>query len=394
MAQNQAALSVYLQEILFGEKEILKNVEAREHIFELRDKSENSLGFVSMYDLKAYIFENEIEAGEFEVKNIDQTSWTPIFEHTFFQRRRPQLISAAILNEDDDQKFFILKQGQKTGPFEKKELVSKLEEKSLLLTDMISYNGGHTWMKLYQVENFDRRTLNESEQLPGIPSEIIMESNDAPKVIKPVTDAITNLAYLSNIKRGKSVEKEKNLNLNANQSVRKGSVPLIKWLFMASVFAIGYFLFSIYNQLNSPFTQEKNTVGEQSQMLTPVEMPMTKNPAVNPTNNYQNNATQNGFNQINDQRRNVGKFETRSLPPIVPQQRKSFMETAQYQEIKNNEVPAAEEDPNYYYDNTAPMELDPVRSQISKENYETPPMVESEGPIPSNDATFENEVSN
>jgi hypothetical protein len=51
-------------------------------------------------------------------------------------------------------------------------------------------------------------------------------------------------------------------------------------------------------------------------------------------------------------------------------------------------------DPNYYYDNSAPMELDPVREQVSKETFETSVPPGEPGPPPADDALFNQESSN
>ena len=145
-----------LGDFLHTEEEILKIVDVREHIFEIR-KNSISMGFVSLYDLKNVMAHNEASLNETIIRPLDTKDWTPIFEHPYFQRRKPQLLSAQSV-EEGEQTFYVLKQGQKTGPFEKKRIATMLERKELLLTDLVSTNAGHTWGKLYQVEGFDRRT--------------------------------------------------------------------------------------------------------------------------------------------------------------------------------------------------------------------------------------------
>lgn len=389
MSNNQAVLITYLKDILFSEEAITANVEMREHIFEIKDSENHSLGFISLYDLKAYVFEHEEEAADYFVKNIDSNEWTGVFEHPFFQRRKPQLVSLNTLDPESDLEFFILKHGQKTGPYEKFELVTMLEEKEILLTDMVSFNAGHTWMKLYQVENFDRRVLKESDQLPGIPSRVLAQPNESVVAVSPETDAISSLAYLSNVKRGKTIEREKSQEYQSDSSYKKNQSSLYKWLLVVSVIGIGYFLFHIKNQLISPFKPAVSTIGEQSaEMLTPVEM---DGPQTNPSATRQL-GEQRGVNQINNQNRSDGKFESRPMRPVRALGRKSFMDSSKYQAIQNSNAPG-EEDPNYFYDNTSAMELDPVRTQVSKENFDDS-MSPNGGPIPSSDALFESEVSN
>lgn len=384
MAQNNAVLVTYLKDILLSEEEIVKSVE-REHIFEMKDKEDTSLGFIAVYDLKAYVYENEEEAQEFFVRNIDSLEWSAVFSHPFFQRRKPQLVPLSRLAQDNDQQYYILKNGQKAGPFEKFELLSMMEEKEILLTDMVSTNAGHTWMKLFQVENFDRRVLKESDQLPGVPSQTVLNTSDSTSAFRPETEAISSLAYLSNVKRGKSVERDKVETFKADSSVQSSSSSLYKWLLVGSIIGIAYFGYNLKNQLGSPFKQEAPAIGEQAEMLTPVEPAQTNPSATRKLGEKRN------FNQINDTGRSGGKFEARVFQPIRPIPKKSFMDTSKYQETKND-APATE-DPNYFYDNTSAMELDPVRAQVSKENYDNS-AAEADGPIPANDNLFEGEVSN
>lgn len=379
MAQNNlAVLETYLSDILVGEEDILKNVENRDHIFEIKDTN-SSLGFISLYDLKAYVLEHEEEAQNYSIKNIDSTEWKNIFEHPYFQRRKPQLIPSENLLKEDDLEFFILKKGQKTGPYEKHELIEMLKEKEILLTDTVTFNGGHSWIKLYQVDGFDRRTLKEGEQLPGMPSEeLLQRPNETIHNIGETTDAMTSLAYLGNLKRGKSVERDReNLYLD-EKNKHQSTSSIYKWLLVASVVGIIYFLINIKSQLSSPFGNTPvNTVGEQAEMLTPVEN-----------------------TGINDQRRTTsGKFETRPMHPVKPANRKSFTETRKFQNSTNNNnssnsIENSADDSNYYYDNAAPMELDPVRAQISKENFDNGAPPPEPSPAPEGEILFDQQVTN
>jgi hypothetical protein len=387
MGQSLAVLETYLKDIIFTEEQIVSQVETRDHIFEIRD-AENSLGFISLYDLKAYVFEHEEEAKNYDVKNIDAAveEWKNIYEHPYFQRRKPQLISADNLKDADDQEFFILIKGQKTGPYEKYELSEMVDKKEILLTDMVSFNGGHTWVKLFLVDGFDRRTLKESSNLPGMPdSEIFERSADGQTsaIIGDTTDGFISLAFLGNQKKGKILERQQGATLDDEMKKSAAKTSWYKWLLIASIAGIIYFLYNIRSTLQSPFNDKTTpAIGEQSEMLKPVEVDQS----------FDSRPTQmNHRNDVNDQRR-MGKFETRPMNPVRPANRKSFMETTKFRENSGSAAPDNGEDQNYYYDNAAPMELDPVRAQISKENFdngaEPAPMTES------TETLFNQEVSN
>jgi hypothetical protein len=396
MSQNQALQNTQLNDILFSEEEILKNGANREQIFELKDEAGLSLGFVAYNIFKTYCAFNEEDSEKFSVRNIDSQDWTLVFEHPLFQRRKPQVIAEkpAI---DNDQEFFILKQGQKTGPFKKEDLITMLDDKELLLTDMVSYNSGYTWMKLFQLENFERRVLKESEQLPGLPLEAINHNNEHVINLSPATEAISSLAYLSNVKRGKSIERDNIQNFQSDKVVKTTGMGMHKWLLIVSVIGTVYFLYHLSVELKSPFKEEASPIGEQAEVLTPVQMSNPGAPRNEGNIGTQGNQGRSQYgqsdrtNQINDQQRNGGKFNSRPMNPVLPRSKKSFMDSAQYQEINNPSNTA--EDPNYFYDNTSAMELDPVRSQVSKENYDNQGST-GDGPIPTQDAVFENEVSN
>ena len=381
MALNSlAVLETYLKDIIFTEEAITSKVENRDHIFEIKD-AEKTLGFISLYDLKAYVYEHEDEAKNYWVKNIDNADWKNVYEHPYFQRRKPQLISTETLKNEDDLEFFILIKGQKSGPYEKYELMEKVDAREILLSDMVSFNGGHEWVKLFQVSGFERRSLRDNDSLPGKPSsEFLNRPSEQVNNINETTDAISSLAFLGNQRRGKTVEHQREVTFDDEINSGSKSSSIYKWLLISSVIGIIYFLYSIKNHLGSPFEATPSAVGEQAEMLTPINDNLHFNDQLNGQNNNANN-------NINDQRRNR-KFESRKMNPISPVARKSFMETEKF--IESNGQPAAE-DSNYYYDNAAPMELDPVRAQISKENFDNGG---DPGPAPEADPVFSGETSN
>jgi hypothetical protein len=389
--KNLADIETNLSDFIFSEDEITKYIKNRDNIFEIKN-NEKSLGFISLADAKNYFLSHEDEAIHFFVKNIDRADWKTILDSSFFQRRKPQLVSTenADIEVDDELEFYILQNGQKVGPLTKAILMEMVSKKEILVTEMVSFNGGQVWLKLYQIDGFNRRaSRKESDQLPGAPdTEMMSKQNVAVRNIGATVDAITSLAFLGNLKRGKSIEREREVFYNDEMTKKAKASSVYKWLLVASVLGIIYFLINIKFHLSSPFgIENNNTVGEQAEMLTPVE-DMTR-----PNQNFRHQST-----GINDLGRGE-KMETRKLNPVrpanIPRQaptpQKSFMDTQVYQDNANDTVPAAAEDNNYYYDNSSPMELDPVRSQVSKENFENPA---SEPAPPPESAPFDSEISN
>lgn len=146
-----------------------------------------------------------------QVKDAKSTSaWQELFSHPFFQRRKPQIVNNDNFSENQEE-VFLLVEGQKRGPYLAGEVHALIDTKEILLTDMVSFDGGHSWKKLYQYEEFDRRDLSQGN-LPESPGwEIFKESNQEienelqnPKEDQIETNAIAGLAFLENLKSGKT----------------------------------------------------------------------------------------------------------------------------------------------------------------------------------------------
>lgn len=137
-----------------------------------------------------------------DAKNIGD--WVNLYNHPTFQRRKPQVVG-----EDSeisqDRHTYVLVDGQKYGPFNLREITEQLDNGDLLLTDLVSLDDGHTWKKLYQYSNFDRRSHTQ-EQLPSAPGwEVFNKSNkEIGEHLEEIDsneldlDAMAGLAFLEN----------------------------------------------------------------------------------------------------------------------------------------------------------------------------------------------------
>lgn len=120
--------------------------------------------------LKHYVHDNEHLFESAEASRADETEWKPFWSHTKFQRRKPQMVSG----EKHEGPFWIMDFGLKVGPFTFREIDKKIEMGLLVMTDHVSVDDGQSWVKIYQIEGFDRRTLNPDE-LPVAPYESSFE---------------------------------------------------------------------------------------------------------------------------------------------------------------------------------------------------------------------------
>lgn len=116
--------------------------------------------------LKHYVHENEHLFEEAEASRADEKEWKPFWAHTKFQRRKLKAVSG----QASDGPFWLMDAGLKVGPFHFKEIDKKIEMGLLVMTDHISADEGHSWVKIYEIEGFDRRS-HSPDDLPLAPLE-------------------------------------------------------------------------------------------------------------------------------------------------------------------------------------------------------------------------------
>lgn len=114
--------------------------------------------------LKQYASKNEELFDDALASRLDNNDLQPFFGHALFQRRTPQILKT----QSHDGPYWIMHQGLKTGPFPKMKVEKQIEMGSLGVTDLISIDDGHSWHKVYEIGDFDRR-LHSSSELPFSP---------------------------------------------------------------------------------------------------------------------------------------------------------------------------------------------------------------------------------
>ncbi len=120
--------------------------------------------------LKHYVLENEVLFETAEASRTDETEWKPFWTHTKFQRRRPQIVSG----ERHEGPFWTLTGGVKSGPYGFHDIDKKLEMGLLGMTDRLSTDNGESWVKIYEISDFDRRS-HVPEELPVAPTESTLQ---------------------------------------------------------------------------------------------------------------------------------------------------------------------------------------------------------------------------
>ncbi len=334
------------------------------------------IGMARSEDIKTLNLENKMNSENVRIRNHGTGDFKPIFEHPLFQRRKPQLVSMETLNTDLDQ-IYLLKNGQKTGPFAVHDLHMMMRTREILPTDLVSIDQGQTFIKLYQIDGFDRRALKSNTELPSAIDDYVViraRENMNDSSINKETLAMASLAHIGQVKATKMSEKLKEEKLESELKQKYTIYSKVFFVAFIGLTAFGAMKLKSFFPLNF-FNSTKN-YGEQAEVLTPVGIPFdptTKN------NTREMSSIQN--TQIEDSPRNNIKFENnqnfenREINSVVPRKIKSFDQSRVYKNQKMNAnqdttTQFIEPAETYYDDNPAPIELDPVQSQVAKETYE------------------------
>lgn len=116
--------------------------------------------------LHDYALENSHEFLHAEASQEDPQEWLPFFKHPQFQMKQ------TVKEEVVEERFWVLNQGQKTGPFSRMAVDKKLEMGLLSLNDMVSVDEGHTWTKFFHMEAFNPEgSAGGMDALPKAPLE-------------------------------------------------------------------------------------------------------------------------------------------------------------------------------------------------------------------------------
>lgn len=143
------------------------------------------------------------------ISSVGAENWKPFYSLPQFQRRAPEILIAE--TDWDKVHYFTMLKGVKDGPYTFAEIEDLWKAKKMDLTDLISWNDGHQWTKLYLHPNFDRRH-RENINLPNLPSESSFMRSEAESAEKwdeinestPVPTALAALAHFNFQKESKN----------------------------------------------------------------------------------------------------------------------------------------------------------------------------------------------
>jgi hypothetical protein len=345
-----------------------------EEIFELENEGE-ILGLFWQYDLKDFVQQETSFDESARIRNFGQKEWEHLFNHPFFQRRKPQLIQAVDVKTNEE--FYLLEQGQKAGPYTLDEIKSRLEDKTALLTDMVSVDGGQSWGKIYEIDEFDRRRMNLNLNLPSAPEEEVLRAYED-KVIEKInnqdseTDAIAGLAYIGNMKMGKvtdtNVEENK---YETPEQIEESENVNTTWIqfFWVGLFAVSLvgIIWLFYPSENTSSSTQGTKLGKMApvQKLEPSETWKVNKDAQAPSRApavRNNNRTSN--TDTSRSRQTTPFKQTSTYKRAQKERQNKLRKDDDFVKVENYE------NENYYDDASEPVELDPVRETLSKETID------------------------
>jgi hypothetical protein len=322
-------------------------------------------------DLKSFIEANHDYFTKAEVCRLDlynkenQKGWGLVYEQALFQRRKPSLIA----QEDNDlevfEDLFVLKNGQKLGPFTFAEINKQLKKHELLFTDFLSFDGGHTWKKMHEIKDLDRRSL-EGDHLPAKPKteilnhfELHQEINDG-SLLKDLAALGSNKDkenYNTKIKTVEVAHTEMSSKLPGPETRRKVAYFIASFTFVL--------LLIWYNSASK--TRSVTKQNDEQTEATAKNGPSYKNRqnpnAFSPQNNLNKPALEMNNNSANKRQR----------PSSI--KRRSFRESNAYKQNERKMLDDASvsdgANENYQFDDgNDPVVQDPIRSQLDKETID------------------------
>lgn len=206
--------------------------------------------------LKHYASENEIHFVSALASKMEHSDWQPFFSLAVFSGARKHGDEKTPMSQNGP--FWMLTDGQKTGPVTRADLEKKIEMGLVGLNELVSYDDGHSWSKIYQLEVFSGKTLN-SEELPDAPCESsfqrakegLIEKLKSQSAEGPSNSA--NLANLVFLGTKKDATRLINLDEIDLKSVRETEVSRsLKWLIPAMSGCMSIFVVTAYLLFKKP----------------------------------------------------------------------------------------------------------------------------------------------
>lgn len=296
------------------------------------------------------------------VRDIDsEMEWVYVNEHEYFQKRKEEPMPP-IPKKEVGNLFYLIHGGQKVGPYTKDQILEKIQSYNLVMTDPISVDMGTTWIKVYQIEEFDRRLKNDkvegSENLSHL-YENLRNNN------------VVGLKVLQNLSQHDETNPSYSLSDTTIEPAKRkkdgsGDLFEIKW-FALFIFAVVGIVAILRGWNTMPSKEKRTPASVKKERMEKVRAKRAQNrrssnraPASVKKNEKVNakNVSRSAASTVKkpNRRRRLNRARTRANKPI-----------GSSAALKSVRKPASND---YYDDGSTPDEQDPVRSQASKETMD------------------------
>lgn|GEM_PF-6432404 len=178
-----------LSELILTEERITQTNIPIEELFML-DYDNAQYGPIWLQDLKKTIeyYPDLYEKGQLRALGSDDA--IEVWKHPRLARRRPQVVAGQETKATpflEDSLFFVRKNGQEFGPYNYSEIIDRVMENKIGLTDSYSIDGGKTWERMHAIPTLDRRQNLGKGKLPAKRPEHLLAEGPQGIILKPFT---------------------------------------------------------------------------------------------------------------------------------------------------------------------------------------------------------------
>ncbi len=372
------------------------------------------IGLFWKFDLKNYIQQNLTSSEDFEISEVkllsqlkiedlkslaessgdyfSQQKWANIYDNDFFQRRNDEKASHLQSLSPEQETYYLLENGQKSGPFNYEQIAEMVEKKILLVTDMLSIDEGQTWGRLYEIEEFDRRALKLNQ------SELPFRPNQRPEDLEQVhatifkkwkkrkesdTGVIAGLAYVEKVRSGlvkKDREMKDELDKKSTETAHLFSNWSIQKSFYTAAIIGPVILLSI---VFWPSDSKHESLSPSASSAAPVQVlePVER---FEPEQRLDSQRSSETASRPSDRPRRERSTASEQRPSVNSRDRSfsrestPFRQTETYQRAQRQrreremrdqhlQMVTTDRDDLYYDDASGSLELDPVRRTLSRD---------------------------
>ncbi len=295
-------------------------------------------------DVQAWAKSHPELAADADVRCVAEEHWVMYLQSSLKAsaveaKPRAQLLEATTLV--NNLRYYYERLGHRQGPHGIAEMKELLTQGKLTLTDLVSYDEGLTWHKIYQLKEFEDRP-HRAEQLPPAPLESVWQHGHGEALLSlteeedPIKEGLVSLAYLGQHQKPTALKIEE-MELPRAELAAPQLPP--KWWLGASLAATAMLAVLVWwAQAPGPVTEGKLTTSEE--LSAGEKSKVTKAPQRRPSGG--------GARRQNIQRAPASLMPRAPSPPAMRDARSGIMN---YQELH-------ERDPRDEVNNE-PMDVDP-----------------------------------